>query len=79
MIRKVLYTENGQPFLIAGSGTMGWDATAANVVEAGDDVVSNADATVGQYQSRCCSAYEGYPHDKRPDSFAGHFRTAANS
>lgn len=41
MLKKVLYAEKtGQPFLIAGSGTMGWDATAANVVEAGEDVVS---------------------------------------
>lgn len=40
MIKQVLYADKtGQPFLIAGSGTMGWDATAANVVEAGEDVV----------------------------------------
>ena len=30
--RKVLYTTKGQPFLIAGSGTLGWDQVAANLV-----------------------------------------------
>ena len=25
MIRDVLYTEDAQPFLISGSGTLGWD------------------------------------------------------
>lgn len=23
-LRKVVYTEKGQPFIIAGSGTLGW-------------------------------------------------------
>lgn len=41
MLRKVLYAEKtGQPILIAGSGTMGWDGAAANLVEPGEDVVS---------------------------------------
>lgn len=30
--RSVLYTTKGQPFLIAGSGTLGWDQVAANLV-----------------------------------------------
>lgn len=30
MLRKLLYTEKGQPFIIAGSGTLGWDLVAAN-------------------------------------------------
>jgi alanine-glyoxylate transaminase/serine-glyoxylate transaminase/serine-pyruvate transaminase len=25
MIRDVLYTKDAQPFLISGSGTLGWD------------------------------------------------------
>lgn len=29
-LRKLLYTEKGQPFIIAGSGTLGWDLVAAN-------------------------------------------------
>lgn len=40
LLRKVLYTESGQPFLVAGSGTLGWDAVAANLVENGEKAVS---------------------------------------
>ncbi len=42
MLKDVLYAqkEGNQGILIAGSGTMGWDAVAANLVEAGEDVVS---------------------------------------
>lgn len=29
MLRTVLYTEKAQPFIIAGSGTLGWDLVAA--------------------------------------------------
>lgn len=29
-LRKLLYTESAQPFIIAGSGTLGWDLVAAN-------------------------------------------------
>lgn len=38
-IREVLYTKNAQPFLIAGSGTLGWDQVAANLVEPGDNAL----------------------------------------
>jgi len=30
MLRQLLYTDQGQPFVIAGSGTLGWDLVAAN-------------------------------------------------
>ncbi|BGP25684.1 hypothetical protein JCM10295v2_004617 [Rhodotorula toruloides] len=33
MLRKLLYTEKGQPFIVAGSGTLGWDFVAANLIE----------------------------------------------
>jgi alanine-glyoxylate transaminase/serine-glyoxylate transaminase/serine-pyruvate transaminase len=41
MLRKILYAgkEGNQPFLIAGSGTMGWDAVGANLVERGDEAL----------------------------------------
>ncbi|KAF8582723.1 PLP-dependent transferase [Ramaria rubella] len=32
MVRQVLCTTKGQPFLISGSGTLGWDQVAANLV-----------------------------------------------
>ncbi|KIY70760.1 PLP-dependent transferase [Cylindrobasidium torrendii FP15055 ss-10] len=41
MTREVLQTEVGQPFLISGSGTLGWDQpqVAANLVEPGENAL----------------------------------------
>lgn len=55
ILRQVLLTKDGQPFLVAGSGTLGWDMVrripclcrdpadsvkvAANLVEPGEDVL----------------------------------------
>ena len=41
MLRKLFQTEDpsSQPFVIAGSGTLGWDMVAANLIEPGEDVL----------------------------------------
>ncbi|KAI6830581.1 PLP-dependent transferase [Hortaea werneckii] len=41
MLRKVFQTSapDSQPFVISGSGTLGWDQVAVNLVEPGDDVL----------------------------------------
>jgi hypothetical protein len=41
MLRKLFQTSNpaSQPFVISGSGTLGWDLVAANLAERGDDVL----------------------------------------
>jgi len=39
MTREVLLTKDAQPFLISGSGTLGWDQVSANLVESGNDVL----------------------------------------
>lgn len=41
MTRKLFQTTNpnSQPFVLAGSGTLGWDLVAANLVEPGEDVL----------------------------------------
>lgn len=41
MLRKLFQTEDpkSQPFVISGSGTLGWDQVAANLTEPGDDVL----------------------------------------
>lgn len=41
MLRKLFQTTHpaSQPFVISGSGTLGWDLVAANLVEAGEDVL----------------------------------------
>lgn len=37
MLRSVFGTQEAQPFVISGSGTLGWDITAANFIEPGKD------------------------------------------
>ncbi|KAG1907727.1 pyridoxal phosphate-dependent transferase [Suillus fuscotomentosus] len=39
MTRQLLYSEDAQPFLIAGSGTLGWDQVSANLVEPGENAL----------------------------------------
>lgn len=41
MLRKLFQTSNpaSQPFVVLGSGTLGWDMVAANLVEKGDEVL----------------------------------------
>ncbi|KAL9082752.1 MAG: hypothetical protein Q9159_006212 [Coniocarpon cinnabarinum] len=41
MLRRVMQTSNpqSQPFIISGSGTLGWDQVAANLAEPGDEVL----------------------------------------
>ena len=41
MLRQLFQTKNpnSQPFALAGSGTLGWDLAAANLVEPGEDVL----------------------------------------
>lgn len=41
MLRKLFQTSDpaAQPFVISGSGTLGWDIVASNLVEAGEDVL----------------------------------------
>ena len=41
MLRKLFITEDpaSQPVVVSGSGTLGWDFVAANLVEPGDEVL----------------------------------------
>lgn len=41
MLRKLFQTSDpaAQPFIISGSGTLGWDTVASNLIEAGEDVL----------------------------------------
>lgn len=38
-MRKVFLAPDGQPLIVAGSGTLGWDMVGANLVNKGDDVL----------------------------------------
>lgn len=64
MLRSVLYTtpENGQPILVAGSGTLGWDAVAANLIEKGDKALVLNSGYFGEAFADCLTAYGADVH-----------------
>ena len=57
MFRQVLVTEHGQPFIVAGSGTLGWDMVALNLTEPGDEVLVLHSGYFGQSFADCFEAY----------------------
>ncbi|KAM0750801.1 PLP-dependent transferase, partial [Meredithblackwellia eburnea MCA 4105] len=56
-LRKVLYTEKGQPFIISGSGTLGWDLVAANLLEAGQAALVVNSGYFGDSFADCLETY----------------------
>ena len=57
LFRQVLMTERGQPFIVAGSGTLGWDMVACNLTEEGDEVLVLHSGYFGQSFADCFEAY----------------------
>ncbi|KAJ1962665.1 hypothetical protein GGI12_002511 [Dipsacomyces acuminosporus] len=56
-LRDVVGTKTGQPFVIAGSGTLGWDQTAANLLEAGDNALVLSNGYFGEGLADCLETY----------------------
>ncbi|KAJ2893515.1 hypothetical protein GGI21_005416, partial [Coemansia aciculifera] len=56
-LRTVVGTESAQPFVIAGSGTLGWDQTAANLIEAGENVLVLSNGYFGEGLADCMETY----------------------
>ncbi|KAF8199146.1 pyridoxal phosphate-dependent transferase [Pholiota molesta] len=57
MIREVLLTKDAQPFLISGSGTLGWDQVAANLVEPGEHALVLNTGYFGDSFTDCLETY----------------------
>lgn len=59
MLRQVFITSDkgSQPFVIAGSGTLGWDLVAANLVERGDEVLVCHTGYFGDSFAECLDSY----------------------
>ncbi|XP_006462077.1 hypothetical protein AGABI2DRAFT_151665 [Agaricus bisporus var. bisporus H97] len=57
MTREVLLTKSGQPFLISGSGTLGWDQVAANLVESGENALVLNSGYFGDSFKECLETY----------------------
>ncbi|KAJ3114421.1 hypothetical protein HK100_001663 [Physocladia obscura] len=59
LLRKVFFAPTGQPFVVAGSGTLTWDATAANLIENGDNVLVINTGIFGDWFAECIGVYGG--------------------
>jgi alanine-glyoxylate transaminase/serine-glyoxylate transaminase/serine-pyruvate transaminase len=57
MLRKVFMAPTGQPFVLAGSGTLGWDMTASNLVEPGENVLVVNTGIFGNWFAECLQVY----------------------
>ncbi|GAA5827464.1 hypothetical protein JCM11251_003822 [Rhodosporidiobolus azoricus] len=57
MLRKVLYTESAQPFIISGSGTLGWDLVAANLIERDEKALVLNTGYFGDSFADCLEVY----------------------
>lgn len=59
MLRKLFQTtdSSSQPFVISGSGTLGWDLVAANLVEPGEDVLVLTTGYFGDSFTDCFKVY----------------------
>ncbi|KAL6304498.1 PLP-dependent transferase [Sparassis latifolia] len=70
MTRDVLYSTTAQPFIMAGSGTLGWDQVAANLVEPGEYVLFLNTGYFGEGFVDCLRVY-GAHVDELQAKFGG--------
>ncbi|CAG8495072.1 13523_t:CDS:2 [Ambispora leptoticha] len=59
LLRKIVFTAKGQPFVVSGSGTLGWDMVASNLVEPNEDVLVLNSGYFGDSFSACIETYGG--------------------
>lgn len=57
MLKEVLFTKDGQPFIVAGSGTLGWDMVASNLVEPGEKALVLHSGYFADSFADCLEAY----------------------
>ncbi|KAJ7880301.1 pyridoxal phosphate-dependent transferase [Mycena olivaceomarginata] len=57
MTREVVLSTEGQPFLISGSGTLGWDQVAANLIQPGENALVLHSGYFGDSFTECLEAY----------------------
>lgn len=57
LLRTVFKSKDGQPFILTASGTLGWDITASNFVEPGQDVLVVSTGYFGDKFAQCLECY----------------------
>lgn len=58
-----------QPFVIAGSGTLGWDMVATNLVQPKEDVLVISTGIFGDWFGDCLQTYQAKVTYLKPDQF----------
>ncbi|KAI8812626.1 pyridoxal phosphate-dependent transferase [Cladochytrium replicatum] len=71
LLRKVFLAPSGQPFVLAGSGTLTWDITASNLVEPGESVLVINTGIFGDWFGECLEVYGAKVTQLRPAEFGG--------
>jgi len=67
MTREVVRTTSAQPFLISGSGTLGWDQVSANLVEPGESALVLNAGYFGDGFADCLQTYGAQVDQLRAD------------
>ncbi|KAJ9062518.1 hypothetical protein DSO57_1009865 [Entomophthora muscae] len=57
MLRKVFFTKDAQPFILSGSGVMGWDAIAVNLLQPNEEALV---LSTGVFGDRFVDSMEAY-------------------
>ncbi|KAK9760906.1 hypothetical protein K7432_014615, partial [Basidiobolus ranarum] len=57
LFRQVLFSKEGQPFIITASGTLGWDMVAANLIEKDENVLVVTNGYFGDNFGECLKNY----------------------
>jgi alanine-glyoxylate transaminase/serine-glyoxylate transaminase/serine-pyruvate transaminase len=57
MTRQVVCSTDGQPFLISGSGTLGWDQVSSNLIEPGEKALVLHTGYFGDSFQECLQTY----------------------
>ncbi|KAJ3373470.1 hypothetical protein HDU91_000085 [Kappamyces sp. JEL0680] len=57
LMRKVWLAPSGQPFIVAGSGTLTWDMTGANLIEPGESALVVNSGIFGDWFAECLGVY----------------------
>jgi alanine-glyoxylate transaminase/serine-glyoxylate transaminase/serine-pyruvate transaminase len=71
MLRDVFLSKSVQPFVLAGSGTLGWDSIASNLLEKGDKVLVVNTGYFGDHIGDCFETYGANPVHLRASEIGG--------
>ena len=66
MLRQVVLTKDGQPFILSGSGTLGWDSVISNLLEPSDTMLQVNTGYFGDHFGHCAEVYGFHVDHVRP-------------